>query len=122
MRSSSGSSGRRSFFARLMDPGPVLPKDGGIFCSVCGYCMPCPYGVDIPGIFSLYNDAVAGTDPCGRRFLKAYEEKIPYLRQANHCIECGICQSQCPMSVDIPKEMRRIDELVESLKVEELRK
>ena len=122
MRSSSGSSGRRSFFARLMDPGPVLPKDGGIFCSVCGYCMPCPYGVDIPGIFSLYNDAVAGTDPCGRRFLKAYEESIPYLRQANHCIECGICQAQCPMSVDIPKEMRRIDELVEALKVEELRK
>ena len=84
--------------------------------------MPCPYGVDIPGIFSLYNDAVAGTDPCGRRFLKAYEESIPYLRQANHCIECGICQSQCPMSVDIPKEMRRIDELVEAHKVEELRK
>ena len=49
-------------------------------------------------------------------------EDIPYLKQANHCIECGICQSQCPMSVDIPKEMRRIDELVESLKVEELRK
>ena len=102
MRSSSGSSGRRSFFARLMDPGPVLPKDGGIF--------------------SLYNDAVAEKDSCGRRFLKVYEETIPYLRQANHCIECGICLSQCPMSVDIPKEMRRIDELVESFKVKELRK
>ena len=61
-------------------------------------------------------------DPSGRKFLKVYEENIPYLKQANHCIECGICQSQCPMSVDIPKEMRRIDELVESLKVEELRK
>ena len=122
MRSSSGCSGRRGFFARLMDPGPVLPKDGGILCSVCGYCMPCPYGVDIPGIFSLYNDAVVGTDPSGRKFFKAYEENIPYLKQANHCIECGICQSQCPMSVDIPKEMRRIDELVESFKVRELRK
>lgn len=122
MRSSSGYSGRRGFFARLVDPGPVLPKDGGIFCSVCGYCMPCPYGVDIPGIFSLYNDAVAGRNSGGREFLEVYEKTIPYLRQANHCIECGMCQPQCPMSVDIPKEMRRIDELVESFNVEELRK
>ncbi|MBQ3098878.1 MAG: 4Fe-4S dicluster domain-containing protein [Kiritimatiellae bacterium] len=121
MRSSSGCSGRRGFFARLMDSGPALPTDG-IFCSVCGYCMPCPYGVDIPGIFSLYNDAVDAKDSCGRKFLKTYEETIPYLRQANHCIECGICLSQCPMSVDIPKEMRRIDELVESFKVKELMK
>lgn len=84
--------------------------------------MPCPYGVDIPVIFSFYNDAVSEKSLCGRKFLKIYEETIPYLRQANHCIECGMCLSQCPMSVDIPKEMRRIDALVESLKVKELRK
>lgn len=122
MRSAVGPSGRRGFLSRLFSPGPALPKDGGVYCSFCGYCMPCPYGVDIPGIFSQYNDAVSGKHTCGFEFLKSYEKAIPYLRQANHCIECGVCLSQCPQSVNIPKEMRRIDELVESLKVEALRR
>jgi predicted aldo/keto reductase-like oxidoreductase len=72
--------------------------------------------VDIPGIFSIYNTAMAKKTPDASAFIREYEKAIPYLRRANHCIGCGICVSHCPQSVDIPKEMRRIDELVESLK------
>lgn len=120
MRSVAGLSGRRGFLARFIDPGPVMPSDGIISCTACGHCMPCPYGVDISGIFSLYNDVMSEEKPRERRFLKRYERDIPYLRQANHCIECGVCSPQCPHSVDIPREMCRIDELVESIKVKEL--
>jgi predicted aldo/keto reductase-like oxidoreductase len=95
-------------------------SDSSVSCNTCNYCMPCPYGLDIPGIFSLYNSAMSKKNPDGMAFLREYERTIPYLRRASHCTGCGVCVSHCPQSVDIPKEMRRIDELVESLKAKEL--
>jgi predicted aldo/keto reductase-like oxidoreductase len=95
-------------------------SDSSVSCNTCNYCMPCPYGLDIPGIFSLYNSAMSKKNPDGMAFLREYEKTVPYLRRASHCTGCGICVSHSPQSVDIPKEMRRIDELVESLKAKEL--
>ena len=94
--------------------------DKTVPCNTCNYCMPCPYGLDIPGIFTLYNEALAQEKPDWRSFLAEYERQIPYLRRANHCTGCGVCAPHCPQTIDIPKEMRRIDEMVESLKVKEL--
>lgn len=91
--------------------------DKTIPCNVCNYCMPCPYGVDIPGIFTLYNEALSGAEPDWRKFLQDYRKNIPYLRQANHCIGCGVCQMHCPQTIAIPDQMRKIDELAESLKM-----
>ena len=102
--------------AVLEEAARAFISNSSIACNTCNYCMPCPYGVDIPGIFSRYNAAMAKKEPDERAFVREYEEAIPYLRRANHCIGCGVCVSHCPQSVDIPKEMRRIDELVESLK------
>ena len=93
--------------------------DRTIPCNMCNYCMPCPYGLDIPGIFTLYNDALSKEDKDWRKFLRDYERQIPYLRQANHCTGCGVCVGHCPQAIAIPDDMRRIDELTESLKMKE---
>ena len=98
-----------------------------IDCNDCKYCMPCPYGLDIPGIFVHYNKCVnKGNVPesqqaknyekARRAFLVGYDRSVPKLRQANHCVECRECISHCPQQIDIPREMQRIDSFVEKLK------
>ncbi len=97
-------------------------------CNECNYCMPCPYGIDIPGVLSHYNRCIkegnlpnkGSQDPDYRRarraFLIGYDRSVPRLRQASHCIGCGQCVEHCPQGIDIPKEMQRIDKFVEELK------
>ncbi|MBR1787076.1 MAG: aldo/keto reductase [Paludibacteraceae bacterium] len=97
-------------------------------CTACNYCMPCPYGLNIPGIFSHYNKCIAeGTMPSAasneneyqrqrRAFLVGYDRSVPKLRQADHCIGCNHCLSHCPQRIDIPHEMQKINRFVESLK------
>ena len=97
-------------------------------CTTCNYCMPCPYGLNIPGIFAHYNKCIAeGIMPSAtggeneyrrnrRAFLVSYDRAVPTVRQADHCIGCDHCVSHCPQRIDIPKEMQHIDRFVESLK------
>ena len=107
--------------AQLMLRFPTIP------CNDCKYCMPCPYGLDIPAILLHYNKCInEGNVPASsqdenyrkarRAFLIGYDRSVPKLRQANHCIGCGQCVSHCPQSINIPKELHRIDRFVEELK------
>ena len=98
-------------------------------CTGCNYCMPCPYGINIPAVFRYYNHCLMdGLVPSNdghqdREFFKArkrwligYDRTIPRMRQADHCIGCNHCLSQCPQHIDIPREMHRVDAYVEQLK------
>ena len=97
-------------------------------CTACNYCLPCPYGLNIPAIFGYYNKSITdGAMPAGnreakeywearKRFLIGYDRNIPALRQASHCIGCGHCKPECPQGIDIPTELHRIDDYVEQLK------
>lgn len=98
-------------------------------CTGCQYCMPCPYGINIPGIFKFYNDNVNGGTyvsskeqkdyrKARNRYLLAYDKAIPSVRQANHCISCGQCAPRCPQRIRIPQELSRIDKYIENLKQE----
>lgn len=98
-------------------------------CTACQYCMPCPYGLDIPGIFAHYNKCLReGNTPQSigsptyrkqrRAFLVGYDRSVPRLRQADHCIGCNQCASHCPQQIKIPQELHRISEYVETLKKE----
>ena len=98
-----------------------------IDCNDCKYCMPCPYGLDIPGIFVHYNKCVnTGNVPesqqaknyqeARRAFLVGYDRSVPRLRQANHCTSCRECIPHCPQQIDIPRELKRVDDFVEKLK------
>jgi len=78
-------------------------KNKQIPCTSCGYCQPCPWGVNIPGCFNRYN---------GANILRNFEEaKAGYLRftpeaeQAKNCTSCKVCEEKCPQSIEISKEM-----------------
>ena len=96
-------------------------------CNDCKYCMPCPYGIDIPGVLTHYNKCIAEDDltrdrndpdyaRARRAFLVGYDRSVPKLRQADHCIGCGQCVEHCPQRIQIPREMERINNYVEALK------
>lgn len=75
-------------------------------CTGCGYCMPCPKGVDIPGTFSSYNRRY-----CDSKFWSVIEYiKCTALRKtstaASNCIECGKCETHCPQHIEIRKELK----------------
>lgn len=117
--------------AFLEDTAQLMMKYPTIPCNDCKYCMPCPYGIDIPAVLLHYNKCVnEGNVPKSRQdenyrrarraFLIGYDRSVPKLRQASHCIGCETCNSHCPQSIDIPKELHRIDAFVEQLKQETL--
>ncbi|MBE6382315.1 MAG: aldo/keto reductase [Lentisphaerae bacterium] len=95
----------------------ALLKLSTIPCNDCKYCMPCPYGLDIPAILTFRNQVLtAKVKPSPREILKMYAKAVPdRLRRANHCIGCGLCVSHCPQSIKIPDELAQIDEWVESV-------
>ena len=116
----------RDFLMQIADE---ITEMKAIPCTACNYCMPCPYGLNIPQIFTYYNACLAeGLMPNmleqgdrefmrkRRAFLVGYDRTVPGLRQADHCIGCSHCKPHCPQRIDIPKEMQRIDSLVEQLK------
>lgn len=102
-----------------------------VACTDCKYCMPCPYGIDIPGIFAFYNNSVnQGTFVVNQEqkdyrklrnsYLINYNKAIPTVRQADHCINCNQCVEHCPQHIRIPRELQRIDKYIEALKQETL--
>lgn len=93
-------------------------------CTACSYCMPCPYGVDIPGNFAYYNDAVnkkllplpdkSSKDYAKRadEFKKGYRKSIDKKAWASQCMDCEVCLKKCPQQIRIPNQMERIVELL----------
>lgn len=111
----------------LEDAAGLIHKYPLIECNDCKYCMPCKYGLDIPGILLHYNKCVnqgnlaeSATDTNYERarkiFLVGYDRSVPKLRQADHCIGCRDCVQECPQRIDIPAEMQRINAYVEALR------
>ena len=114
-------------FTFLQDTATEMMRFNTIPCNDCKYCMPCPYGLDIPAILLHYNKCLnegnivaSSQDPnyrkARRAYLVGYDRSVPRLRQASHCIGCGQCEPHCPQSIKIPEEMHRIDRYVEQLK------
>ncbi len=100
-------------------------------CTGCQYCMPCPYGINIPGIFRFYdNSVIEGTFVKGpeqehyararKRYLLEYDKAVESIRQADHCISCGKCAPSCPQHIRIPRELKRIDEYIENIRQDKL--
>lgn len=100
---------------------PTIP------CTTCAYCMPCPYGVDIPGNFAYYNEAVnshilplpepsdADYSQRQQQFIEGYRKALPNAETwARSCQDCEECLPKCPQQIRIPNQMSRI---VQTLRV-----
>ncbi|MBQ9185804.1 MAG: aldo/keto reductase [Bacteroidales bacterium] len=115
----------------LKDMAGIMATYPTVNCTHCNYCMPCPYGIDIPEIFAHYNKHVndgtvaqsseqANYKKLRKDYLLSYNKAIPTLRQADHCIGCGQCMPHCPQSIEIPEQLHRIDRYIEQLKQNKL--
>ena len=80
---------------------------GAVPCTSCEYCMPCPQGVSIPRIFSIYNHyrLVDFRIPFDNGYSTVAESE-----KAAQCIQCGVCAEKCPQHIDIPAYMKEIDD------------
>jgi ferredoxin len=78
-------------------------------CTGCRYCMPCPKGVDIPGIFRSYNTMFSESKSAGRsQFIQTVAlTKEPSF--ASQCVRCGKCEQHCPQSIPIREKLREAD-------------
>ena len=102
---------------------------GTIPCNACQYCMPCPYGIDIPTIFTHYNKWLveqklprdmgdAEYRKNRRNYLISLDREVPRDRQPDHCIGCGRCihEKHCPQNINIPDELKKLSQLNEQLR------
>ena len=79
-------------------------------CTYCRYCMPCPNGVNIPGVFGIFNDATIYGDV--RRPQMLYQIRLTDEERAQNCIACGDCLDLCPQQIEIPEWMEKAHELL----------
>ena len=87
----------------------LINENTKVNCTGCRYCMPCPKGVDIPGIFSCYNHMYSESKDSGR---KEYFQTIALRKEpagAAQCIKCGKCEQHCPQSIPIREKLKEAD-------------
>jgi Predicted oxidoreductases of the aldo/keto reductase family len=92
--------------------GQTMRNRVGNGCTGCKYCMPCPFGVDIPGNFSIWNKA---------RMFDSYEVVRAQWenpkesdKRPSSCTECGQCVSLCPQHINIPEDLKLVQSELEA--------
>ena len=84
-------------------------------CTGCRYCMPCPKGVDIPGIFRCYNAMYTESKSLGRF---QFAQTVGLTREpafASQCVKCGKCEKHCPQSIPIREKLVEADRALRPL-------
>ena len=80
-------------------------------CTTCGYCLPCPEGVNIPRNFSLYNEHHMLNDPAAKA---RYHGLLAEVERASNCVQCGICEEKCPQQIPISSQMEHVSALFDA--------
>ncbi len=80
-------------------------------CTTCGYCMPCPEGVNIPRNLALSNDHHIFNDQNARY---RYQAVLTESERASSCIQCGQCEEKCPQHIPIQTELQHVADLFRS--------
>ena len=116
--------------ASKAEPNSLTPAELGLFkrvteilnqrikvnCTACGYCMPCPAGVDIPACFSMYNEKYS---------IKTKNIKLNYMQNigamtsspayASLCMKCGKCENHCPQGIPIREKLSDVAHEMEGI-------
>ena len=89
-------------------------------CTACGYCMPCPQGIDIPGTFRCYNEMYTERPRVGKKEYLMTTAFRKNQNPASKCIRCGKCERHCPQKIEIRKELRAAAAELEDLRYKAL--
>ncbi|KPL22808.1 MAG: aldo/keto reductase [Anaerolineae bacterium SM23_84] len=100
------SEGELALVARVRDKYNELCP---IPCTKCGYCMPCPSGVDIPRVIEKFNNGVMHDDAEGVRREYTW---IPEEARADKCTQCQECEELCPQQIPVSEWMVHIHEVL----------
>ena len=84
-------------------------------CTGCRYCMPCPKGVDIPGIFRCYNAMYTESKSQGRFQFAQTVGMTKKPAFATQCVQCGKCEQHCPQSIPIRQKLKEADKALRPL-------
>lgn len=88
-----------------------LKKFSELYCTGCGYCMPCPVGIKIPHIFNLYTyHNVYGLTEHAKNEMVKYKKEVGKL--INDCKNCGACEKKCPQKLMIRTELKRVEDIL----------
>ncbi len=98
-----------SDFALLDKVKQLIRAGEKVGCTGCRYCMPCPRGVDIPGIFRCYNAMYTEGKADGRHQFMQTVALTKSSSLASQCIECGKCESHCPQGIPIREKLKEAD-------------
>lgn len=84
-----------------------INKSVKVGCTGCGYCMPCPQGVDIPGTFSCYNRMYSEAKTSARMDYMMTTSFAKDSRNYARCVGCGKCEQHCPQHLMIREELQK---------------
>ncbi len=94
----------------------VMLEKTKVPCTGCAYCMPCPYGVNIPGCFSVYNDKYLLNIRNYRwKYLQVLGVTSKKPAYASLCTECGKCERHCPQNIPIRQELKVVKKEMEGI-------
>lgn len=85
-------------------------------CTACGYCMPCPQGIDIPGTFRCYNEMYTERPKVGRKEYLMTTAFRKNQNPASSCIQCGRCERLCPQKIEIRRELKNASSELEDIR------
>ena len=92
----------------------IMMEKTKVPCTACGYCMPCPFGVNIPGCFSAYNDKyLLGDKHIRLKYIQTLGAISKQPAYASLCTECGKCERHCPQNIQIRKELKTVKKEME---------
>ena len=82
-------------------------------CTGCQYCMPCPFGVDIPRNFAVWNEHAMYQNHKHARYM--YQSVLTGEQRADHCQKCGACEVKCPQKISIRADLQQLDQDLKKL-------
>ena len=100
----------RSMIERIKE---IIKENTKVPCTACGYCMPCPMGVDIPATFRCYNLMFTENKKAGRFEYSQVVSLRADSACADKCVGCGKCESHCPQKIEIRKYLKEADKALQ---------